>query len=169
MLHRIVRSDAEIERRRLASGSRQEARLAQERLRQIELDIDDASRGLRRARSQLQSARDQLEELEDRHWALLSQYNVKQAGDQITDALKELEDLEPAARLEENSKDMPLPSPEAEKKTADTPNTDSATTSSSPLFSSAERDVKQNMGSSSVDMSGSVTRSIASDGDSAAM
>jgi hypothetical protein len=91
-------SDAELQRRKLEE-SRQGARLAQERFRQIELDIDDASRALRKTRAQAQIARDQLEELKDRHWAILSFYDPDQAEEQVKEALNEFQQLEPAARL----------------------------------------------------------------------
>jgi hypothetical protein len=80
--------------------SRQGVRLAQERLRQIELDIDDASRALRRARTQVHLARGELLELEDRHWALLALYDVNAAGEQILEALRELGEMDPAARID---------------------------------------------------------------------
>ena len=76
-----------MERRRLADA-RGRSRLSAERLRQAELDIEDASRVLRRARTQVQLARDQLEDLEERHWALLGTYNPSQAGEKIAEALK---------------------------------------------------------------------------------
>jgi hypothetical protein len=69
-------------------------------LRQIELDVDDASRALRRARSQVRLSRQSLEALEDRHWALLSIYNPDQAEEKVTEALNEFQELEPAARLD---------------------------------------------------------------------
>jgi len=81
-------SDAEMQRRRLEE-SRSNARSAQERLRQIELDIDDASRVLRRARTQVQIARQQMEELQARHWALLGFYNPEQAEERVAEALNE--------------------------------------------------------------------------------
>ena len=112
-----------MERRRL-DESRRGARLAQERLRQIELDIDDASRVLRRARSQVQLARDRLEDLKDRHWALLSFYNPNQAEQKVSEALNELQQVEPAARLEEpiTSVDAPVPTPSKPMENADVNN-----------------------------------------------
>ena len=44
-------------------------------------------------------ARDQLEELKDRHWAVLSFYSPDQAEEKVTEALNEFQQLEPAARL----------------------------------------------------------------------
>jgi DNA repair exonuclease SbcCD ATPase subunit len=98
-----VNRDAALQRRRLEEQS-QSVRLTRERLRQIELEIDDASISLRRARSQLELARDQLMELEERHWALLSLYNADQAEELVDEALEEFQELEPAARMD----DFPL-------------------------------------------------------------
>jgi hypothetical protein len=93
--------DAELQRRQVEDPGRGGARLAQERLRQIERDMDEASRVLRRARTQVQLARDQLDEFKDRHWALLSFYNPDQAEEKVREALDELQQLEPAARLDD--------------------------------------------------------------------
>jgi hypothetical protein len=60
-----------------------------ERLRQTELEIDDAYRELRRAKTRVDLARDELEELEDRHYAVLSYYNPDQASMLIGEALNE--------------------------------------------------------------------------------
>ena len=92
-------SDAELQRRRLKE-SRKGARLAEERLRQISFDLDDAGRALRRSRTQVQIAKDRLEELQDRHWALLCYYNPDQAEEKVAEALEEFQRLEPAARLD---------------------------------------------------------------------
>lgn len=97
----ILKVDAELQRRRLEQSGRKGVSLAQERLRQIELDIDDASRVLRRARTQVEIAWNELEELKDRHWALLSFYNPDQAEQKVSEALYEFQQLEPAARLED--------------------------------------------------------------------
>jgi hypothetical protein len=106
----ILFSDAELQRRRVGE-SRKGARLEQERLRQIDLDIDDASRVLRRARTQVQIASDQLEELKDRHWAMLSFYDSDQAEEKVKETLNEFQQIEPAARLE----DFIVPQPSIDK------------------------------------------------------
>ena len=80
--------------------SRQGARLAEERLRQINIDLDDAGRALRRSRTQVQIAKDRLEELQARHWALLCFYDPDQAEEKVAEALEEFQKLEPAARLD---------------------------------------------------------------------
>jgi hypothetical protein len=58
-------------------------------LRQTELEIDDAYRTFRRAKTRVNLARDELEELEDRHYAVLSFYDPDQASMLIGDALNE--------------------------------------------------------------------------------
>ena len=95
----VLYSDAELQRRRL-NDSRKGTRLAEERLRQINLDLDDAGRTLRRSRTQVQLAKDRLEELQDRHWALLSFYDPDQAEEKVAEALAEFQLLEPAARID---------------------------------------------------------------------
>ena len=91
-------SDVGVKKRRLAS-SKQEARLLREDIRTLELEIEDASRALRKARAQVQFAQDRLSELEERNWAVLSQYNMAQAEEAVAQAIRELEENEPAARL----------------------------------------------------------------------
>jgi hypothetical protein len=90
-------SDAELQRKRLSQG-RQDPRSLQVRLRQIELEIDDAARALRRALALVQAARDEMNELEDRHWAVLSLFDADRAQEEIVDAFRELEEQEPALR-----------------------------------------------------------------------
>jgi hypothetical protein len=72
--------------------SRRSTMLDMERLQKIELEIDEASRTLRRARKRVDMARDELEELEDRHYAVLSYYNPDQASKLIGEALTEFSD-----------------------------------------------------------------------------
>lgn len=63
------------------------------------MDIDDASRSLRRARSQVQIAREQLEELQERHWALLGYFDPDQASARISEVVKEFQLPDPSVRL----------------------------------------------------------------------
>ena len=58
-----------------------------EELRQLELDIDDASRDLRQARNKVNRAVEKLEELEERHHAIMSCYNIDQASSLIGETL----------------------------------------------------------------------------------
>lgn len=101
-----MNSDAELQRRNL-EGSRGDPRVAQEQLRQIDFELDDASRDLRRARAQVGLARDRLERLQDRHWALLGCYNPDQAEEHVEAALRELAELEPAAKLNGTGDEVP--------------------------------------------------------------
>jgi hypothetical protein len=101
-----LNSDAELQRRNL-EDSRGDPRVAQEQLRQIDFELDDASRDLRRARAQVGLVRDRLERLQDRHWALLGCYNPDQAEEHVEAALRELEELEPAAKLNGTGDEVP--------------------------------------------------------------
>lgn len=101
-----MNSDAELQRRNL-EDSRGDPRVAQEQLRQIDFELDDASRDLRRARAQVGLVRDRLERLQDRHWALLGCYNPDQAEEHVEAALRELEELEPAAKLNGTGDEVP--------------------------------------------------------------
>jgi len=99
ILSSLTISDAEIERRKLKS--RRSSPVAIERLRQIELEVEEASRKLRRAKTQVTRARERFDELQERHWATLSFYNPAKAGEKVSEALEEFHRLEPAARLED--------------------------------------------------------------------
>ncbi len=114
MLLILLHSDAELQRRQLEQ-SRSDARLAQERLRQIELEIDDASRALRRARTRVQLARDQLEELQVRHWAVLGFYNPDQAEEKVAEALAAYRLSESTARPMDDLNTLEQESPGSER------------------------------------------------------
>lgn len=73
-------------------------------IRQIELEIENAARDLRKARDQVKYAKDKLSELDDRHWAILSLYNPARAEEGVAEALRELAENEPAARLQNREK-----------------------------------------------------------------
>ena len=72
--------------------------MLREEIRNLELDVEDASRTLRKARDQVQFAQDRLAELEDRHWALVGLYNPDQAEEKVEEALREFAANEPAVR-----------------------------------------------------------------------
>jgi len=93
----ILRVDSELERKRLRE-SRISMRAIQDRLRRIDRKVEDAARALRYASAQLQTARDELSELEARHWAVLSFYDPDAAEEGVMEALRELEENEPAVR-----------------------------------------------------------------------
>lgn len=80
------------------AANRQEARMLREDIRNLELDIEDASRTLRKARDQVQFAQSRLTELEDRHWALIGLYDPDQAEEKVEEALQEFAAKEPAVR-----------------------------------------------------------------------
>ena len=80
------------------AANKQEARMLREEIRNLELDVEDASRTLRKARDQVQFAQDRLAELEDRHWALVGLYNPDQAEEKVEEALREFAANEPALR-----------------------------------------------------------------------
>ena len=93
----ILKVDVELQRKRLRQ-LRDDARKVQERLRDLDLDIDDAARAYRYAQLQLKAARDEMAEVEARHWAVLSFYSPSQAKNGIEEAFREFEESEPAAK-----------------------------------------------------------------------
>ena len=97
-------SDLGLKKNRMASNKR-DAKILREDIRDLELDIDDAARLLRKTRSQVQFAQDLLAELEDRHWAVLSLYDPALAKEGVAQAIRELEEQEPAARIQNRSND----------------------------------------------------------------
>jgi chromosome segregation ATPase len=97
----ILRVDAELEKKRLRGlESRRAAdpqRIRSE-LRRLERRVDDAARALRYAQKKLQMSREDLQDLQQRHWAVLRFYDPDQAVVGVNDALRELEENEPAVR-----------------------------------------------------------------------
>ena len=89
--------------RRKLRNSGSDTFILEEQLRQIEFEMDDASRELRRARRSTELAKEQLERFEERHWALLRFYDPEKAEQQVEAALLELGEVEPAARLPDPS------------------------------------------------------------------
>lgn len=93
----ILRVDAELERKRLTK-SRGDTDTVRQKLRQLEFNIQDASRALRLAKSRLQLTKAELADLEARHWAVLSFYNPNKITSNLEEALREFEDSEPAVK-----------------------------------------------------------------------
>jgi hypothetical protein len=91
----VIKADAELVKKR---ASREDPRRIRALLLQIELQLEDAARFLRRARSEEERAREDLAEMEDRHWALLSRYDASKASQEVIDTLKEFDAQQPAAR-----------------------------------------------------------------------
>jgi len=85
-----LKVDADRKRFKLDESPRSRSRRDVEELRQIELDIDDASRALRRSRTRVDRARENLEELEERHHAVMSCYNIDQASKLVGEGLNEI-------------------------------------------------------------------------------
>jgi len=81
------------------AANKLEAQRLREDIRDLELEVENASRSLRKARDQVQFAQKRLNDLENRHWALLQLYNPSQAEKEVEKALREFEALEPAARI----------------------------------------------------------------------
>jgi hypothetical protein len=88
----ILKVDAERQRLKLEESRRRSA-LDMERLRQIEMDVDDAARELRKARTLVELARDELEEFQERHRVVLSFYNPDQASILVGEALNEFSEF----------------------------------------------------------------------------
>ena len=87
----ILKVDADRQRIKLREYPRdRRSRRDIEELRQLELDIDDASRDLRQARNKVNRAVEKLEELEERHHAIMSCYNIDQASSLIGESLNSL-------------------------------------------------------------------------------
>ena len=85
----ILKVDADRQQLKLSEYPlEQRSRRDLEELRQIELDIDDAARDLRSSRTKVDRALEKLEELEERHHAILSCYNIDQASLLVGETLK---------------------------------------------------------------------------------
>ena len=92
----ILRADAALEQKKGQSNPQR----ARERMRYIQIDIEDAARDLRRAQKAEQYARERLEALQDKHWAVLSFYDVEKASRDVDASLAELARQEMAAQID---------------------------------------------------------------------
>jgi hypothetical protein len=101
----ILRVDAELERKRLRA-SEMDIRKINERIRRMERRVDDAARALRYDQIQLEAAREYLADVEARHWALLRLYDPNRIENVVQEALRELEENEPAVRRIKEKKSM---------------------------------------------------------------
>ena len=99
----ILKSEIELTKQR---ATMEDPRRIRAQLLRIELKLEDATRFLRCARSEVQKARQDLEYLEDRHWALLSLYDADSAVQEIVETFEELKVDEPATRLKRENKGM---------------------------------------------------------------
>jgi hypothetical protein len=93
----ILRVDTELERKRLGQ-MREDSRHLQQNLRELDLEVEDAARAFRYSQLQLQAAKEELAEVEARHWGVLNFYNSDQAESGVDEAFRELEEIEPAVR-----------------------------------------------------------------------
>jgi hypothetical protein len=89
----VAFSDVALQKKRLQASSGDPRRI-RVRLRQMQEEIDDASRVLRQAKAEEDLARDRLAALEDKHWALLSLYDADKAFQEVVDAFREFEESE---------------------------------------------------------------------------
>jgi hypothetical protein len=94
----ILRIDLELQKKRLRE-SRLKSQAAAEKLRRMDLNMDNTARKLRRELMKLKNAKQDLVELEARHWAVLGFYDPEQARANVDDALREFKENEPAVRF----------------------------------------------------------------------
>jgi hypothetical protein len=94
----ILRIDLELQKKRLRE-SRLKSQAAVERLRHMDLNMENTARKLRRELIKLKNSKQDLAELEARHWAVLGFYDPEQAGANVDDALREFKETEPAVRF----------------------------------------------------------------------
>jgi len=83
------KSDAELQKKRLKPKLK--SRGVRARIREIDMDVEDASMSLRRAKAQATVARDKLHELEERHWALLSLFDADKAFREVEETINEID------------------------------------------------------------------------------
>ena len=98
----VLRVNAELERKRSQKNRGRldefEEEIIQDRLRSSERKVDAAGRAMRKAQNRLKVAKEELSELEVRHWAVLNFFSPDLAEEGVAEALRELEKNEPAAR-----------------------------------------------------------------------
>jgi hypothetical protein len=69
-------------------------RQVRDRLRQMKMAVEDAARDLRRAKAELEVARERLADVEDQNWALLSLYDADKAFQEVVETFREFEESE---------------------------------------------------------------------------
>ena len=85
----VLKVNIKRDRVRLDQGGGRRAWELEEQLRENELVADDLSLDLRKIKLQIEYAQAELDELEERHWAVLSFYSPELASSAIDDALGE--------------------------------------------------------------------------------
>lgn len=96
--------DFELQKKRLLASIDDKSRI-RSRLRQMQMGVQDAALALRRAKAELDVARDRLVDLEDRHWALLSMYDADKAFQEVVETFREFEESERLSTKQWDSKD----------------------------------------------------------------
>lgn len=76
----------------LDEDDRRRASMIRDEIRILNFDIDEGSRGLRRAKSEALLAIDKLEATELRHWTLLRQYEADQQLESMGNSTKDNEE-----------------------------------------------------------------------------
>ena len=94
----ILRVNAQLNEKRMAR-TRKNIKTIQRDIRILGADIQEASRKLRLSKSRLKRMKEDLAEIEARHWAVLSFYNPESVAANLADAFRELEESEPAVKL----------------------------------------------------------------------
>ena len=86
-------SDFELQKKRLLANI-DDPRQVRARLRQMKMEVEDAARNVRRAKAELEVARERLADLEDQNWALLSLYDADKAFQEVVETFREFEESE---------------------------------------------------------------------------
>jgi hypothetical protein len=89
----VMKADFALQKKRLLA-SIDDIRQVRARLRQMKMAVEDAARDLRRAKAELEVARERLAELEDQNWALLSLYDADKAFQEVVETFREFEESE---------------------------------------------------------------------------
>ena len=83
-------SDEELAKKRVRQQL--DSRTARARLRQINLEIEEAARYLRRCKLEEKLVKGRAEMVEDKHWAVLSLYDADKASQEVSQTLQGLGD-----------------------------------------------------------------------------
>ncbi|CAB9514748.1 expressed unknown protein [Seminavis robusta] len=100
----ILKVDMGVKKRRLAASERKSEKL-RETIRDMEMDVEEASRCLRIANDKVRFAQERLSDMEYRHREVLSVINPSKAEEGVAEAFLELQQTDPAARLQQRRTD----------------------------------------------------------------
>lgn len=81
-----------------SQNRRRQRQIILDRLRRLDRSADEAARKLRLDEMRLAAAEEELQDIQSRHWALLSFYDPDRAELIVDESFRELEDIEPAVR-----------------------------------------------------------------------